>query len=235
ALVIEGVHLENAQGSMPMELGGGVFLVLDDENSRSPIVPFGKVLLSAGKSLTIPLAGGRTATVKSTATAPLPAVYFDPPFSTAELSFVSSPQTITGFMHASGDLDFPGDLLLDGGRLYVDGNLRIRGAVKGNGYLAAKGQITFEGPVEFLSDEVAIASMTGVTFKTPAAAPSIPGDVNGDGVVNCLDLLIVKQAFGARIGNPSYNPAADVNHDGVVDIRDLAFVSRQLPPGTKCP
>jgi MBG domain (YGX type)/Dockerin type I domain/Bacterial Ig-like domain (group 3) len=63
----------------------------------------------------------------------------------------------------------------------------------------------------------------------------LPGDVNGDGVVNCTDIAIVKAAFGTKVGQPGYNLNADVNHDGVVNVLDLSFVARHLPTGTTCP
>ncbi len=53
------------------------------------------------------------------------------------------------------------------------------------------------------------------------------GDVNGDGVVNVLDLVSV----GASLGQTGKNPA-DVNGDGVVSIRDLVLVAgafRNIP------
>jgi hypothetical protein len=75
--------------------------------------------------------------------------------------------------------------------------------------------------------------------KTAAEAtthvPQMPGDVNGDGKINCADIALVKAAFGTRTGQPGFNPRADVNHDGVVNVMDLAIVSQKLAPGTKCP
>ena len=50
----------------------------------------------------------------------------------------------------------------------------------------------------------------------------IVGDVNEDGVVNVLDLVLVAHAFG--IEEPS-NPRVDVNGDGVVNILDLVLVA----------
>jgi len=69
-----------------------------------------------------------------------------------------------------------------------------------------------------------------------AFAPNghVLGDVNGDGIVDCMDLAIVKASFGKKTGDPGFNQAADVNNDGVVNILDLAIVSRQLPAGTQC-
>ncbi len=54
-----------------------------------------------------------------------------------------------------------------------------------------------------------------VTSKNPA-------DVNGDGVVNILDLTIVAQGFGTD------SLKGDVNGDGVVNILDLVFVANQF-------
>ena len=64
---------------------------------------------------------------------------------------------------------------------------------------------------------------------------AVPGDVNGDGVVDCLDLELVKAAFGTKTGQTGFNASADVNHDGVVNVLDLSFVARLVPAGTTCP
>ena len=60
------------------------------------------------------------------------------------------------------------------------------------------------------------------------------GDVNGDGVVNCADMAVIRAAFGKRAGQPGWDARADVVTDGIIDIRDLAFVSQKLPVGTQC-
>jgi len=52
----------------------------------------------------------------------------------------------------------------------------------------------------------------------------IPGDVNGDRIVNIIDLATVASRFGRRIGDLNYLPAADLNNDGVINIIDLSIV-----------
>ena len=54
-----------------------------------------------------------------------------------------------------------------------------------------------------------------------ADAPPIIADVNSDGSINVLDLIVVTSAFG----NAGTNQVADVNRDGVVDILDLILVA----------
>lgn len=63
----------------------------------------------------------------------------------------------------------------------------------------------------------------------------IAGDLNGDGLVNCSDISIVRRAFGQANGQLNYDARADTNRDRVIDIRDLTFVSQRLPAGLACP
>jgi hypothetical protein len=63
---------------------------------------------------------------------------------------------------------------------------------------------------------------------------SLLGDRNGDGVVDCKDLAIIRASFGKKTGQSGFDPRADVNGDGIVNILDLSAVARQIPAGTKC-
>jgi hypothetical protein len=54
------------------------------------------------------------------------------------------------------------------------------------------------------------------------------GDVNGDGLINVIDLTLVSLAYGSFEGEPDYNPDADLNSDGIVDMKDMATVARNL-------
>ena len=59
--------------------------------------------------------------------------------------------------------------------------------------------------------------------------PANPADVNGDGVVNILDLVVVAQAFGKD------GLQGDVNGDGVVNVFDLVFVAGAIGGGGAAP
>jgi CSLREA domain-containing protein len=60
------------------------------------------------------------------------------------------------------------------------------------------------------------------------------GDLNGDGVVNCADLAIIKASFGKKAGQAGFDVRADMNGDGVVNIVDLSTEARLMPAGTVC-
>jgi hypothetical protein len=58
-------------------------------------------------------------------------------------------------------------------------------------------------------------------------------DINGDGVVNCLDLAILQSEWGET--GPDL--PADLNGDDIVGLADLAILSDHWTPGqtTACP
>ena len=55
------------------------------------------------------------------------------------------------------------------------------------------------------------------------------GDVNRDGQVSVLDLILVSRHLGE---DASANPQADVNRDGVINIQDLIVVAQHLGEST---
>jgi hypothetical protein len=74
------------------------------------------------------------------------------------------------------------------------------------------------------------ASLVGDTIRLTV----VSADLDGNGVVGCSDLAIVKASVGKRVGQVGFNPNADINGDGVVDVRDVATMTRQLSAGTRC-
>ena len=57
-----------------------------------------------------------------------------------------------------------------------------------------------------------------------SAICSVEGDVNGDGIVNIYDLVIIARNYGKTV--PPGNPAADLNGDGKINIADFVIVAR---------
>jgi Concanavalin A-like lectin/glucanases superfamily/Dockerin type I domain len=106
-----------------------------------------------------------------------------------------------------------------------------------NGYAtdgSAQPQVWFQGAAEPGSRSTYTLQYSPSPGSPPAVTP-MPGDRNGDGVVNCADIAIVKASFGKKIGDPGFDPRADANVDGTVNVFDLAIVARALPAGTNCP
>lgn len=95
---------------------------------------------------------------------------------------------------------------------------------RGTFHLLWLGSDTFPSPGLF----------TLFTTELSARTPR-PGDLNGDGLVDCTDLSIVRAALGKGASESGFDSRADTNQDGVVDVKDLAFVAQLLPPGTICP
>ena len=71
-----------------------------------------------------------------------------------------------------------------------------------------------------IGTEHALADLDGEMYLR--VKPKNPADVNGDGVVNILDLTLVAQGFGTD------SLEGDVNGDGVVNVFDLVFVAGQF-------
>jgi hypothetical protein len=57
----------------------------------------------------------------------------------------------------------------------------------------------------------------------------LPGDVDGNGVVNRTDLTEFKKAMGAKVGSPKYDFDADSNRDGVINRMDQQYVMKNQP------
>jgi hypothetical protein len=117
-----------------------------------------------------------------------------------------------------------------------------------DGALANTGLLGSAGKASVVSNSLSMGAHTlsalydGDASNAPSASQTVSvtvtavsGDVNGDGIVNCLDLDLVKAAFGKKTGQAGFNAAADLNHDGVVNVLDLSIVSRAIPAGTTCP
>jgi PKD repeat protein len=73
-----------------------------------------------------------------------------------------------------------------------------------------------------------------VTYTVTVKNSTLIGDINGDGIVNILDAILLADAFGSHCANydyqgepasPNWNPNADLNGDGVVNILDMIILA----------
>jgi hypothetical protein len=60
---------------------------------------------------------------------------------------------------------------------------------------------------------------------------SLPGDINGDGIIGITDVVIAAIAFGSKPGDPNWNPLADLNQDGTINIQDLVIIRDNFGKG----
>jgi hypothetical protein len=73
-----------------------------------------------------------------------------------------------------------------------------------------------------------VALSTFSILALQIASASKPGDLNGDGVVDGKDLIIVAKALGSYPGHPRWNPIADVNLDNEVNGADMVIVAKNF-------
>ncbi|HWE38323.1 MAG TPA: dockerin type I domain-containing protein [Isosphaeraceae bacterium] len=60
----------------------------------------------------------------------------------------------------------------------------------------------------------------------------LPGDVNGNGVVDSTDIQSIKGAMRSKNGDPGYNFSADNNRDGRINADDLTIARKNLGAAT---
>jgi len=53
---------------------------------------------------------------------------------------------------------------------------------------------------------------------------TVPGDANGDGVVNVIDLGMLGYAWLTEVGEPKFDPRVDFNGDGKINVLDLGTI-----------
>lgn len=62
---------------------------------------------------------------------------------------------------------------------------------------------------------------TGLYGLAAIGMARVPGDINGDGFVDVIDLLCLVDSWASVAGDPNYDPDSDINGDGSVDVVDL--------------
>ena len=91
-------------------------------------------------------------------------------------------------------------------------------------------------PLSYVSihTHIPILQSRGVTVEfdhSDTEAPPIIADVNSDGNVNVLDLVVI----ASQLGNAGTNLAVDVNGDGAVNVLDLILVAGMFDSAAAAP
>jgi peptide/nickel transport system substrate-binding protein len=69
------------------------------------------------------------------------------------------------------------------------------------------------------------SATTDNTFLGGQISVSIPGDVNGNFIVDIFDAIMLAGAYDSNPGKPNWNPNADINSDSTVDIFDAILLA----------
>ncbi|MDO5560691.1 MAG: family 43 glycosylhydrolase [Oscillospiraceae bacterium] len=77
------------------------------------------------------------------------------------------------------------------------------------------------GTMDFYCDEV-IGAVAGTKIDGPVPISITPGDINNDGVINIIDVCLIKSVLIGLTDDKTAVLAADTNQDGNVNILDAA-------------
>ena len=114
----------------------------------------------------------------------------------------------------------------------IAGRISEGGASGSGSLLQVEFKAESEGETELTLEDFEFGSITGenipagpLEIRITVAERLVTGDVNRDGRVSILDLILVAQQLGRRVPP---NSAVDINGDGMVNIFDLTLVAQGI-------
>ena len=84
------------------------------------------------------------------------------------------------------------------------------------------GNYTIKAVADTVTEEIDIEDNTLVNGDVTV---TIPGDVNGDRVVDVRDLFLISKVFNSSPIRASWDPNADINNDGVVNTFEIEIIN----------
>jgi hypothetical protein len=96
---------------------------------------------------------------------------------------------------------------------------------------APMGDVNGDGRMDYLITAASAESSIGISYVLAGRSPrpDVPGDLNGDGVANAFDVLMVNMNFGPCSIAPDGCPA-DLDDNGVIDAADMVLLLSILDP-----
>lgn len=167
--------------------------------------------------------------------APVALIAPDPTlFSTVGLSPVTATNpvgtdhTVTAFAQSANNAPVPGVTIVF---KVLPGS--VNAGKTGSGTTGVDGKTTFtyhdDGGAGVDTIQAFIGtSLSSNTVTKTWVKPTIPCDVNGDGVVTNADLLLIRAKSGQTASGP--NDPFDPNHDGKIDVADVRYCQLRLTP-----
>ncbi len=117
------------------------------------------------------------------------------------------------------------------GNLHVDPQLTADGRLQPGSpclnagdpaFVAEGGETDIDGDARVAGGRVDIGCDESVSGQ-------VPGDIDGDGLVNAVDLLRLARGWGKAEGDAGWDPACDLTGDGAVNAMDLLTLARNWP------
>ncbi len=112
----------------------------------------------------------------------------------------------------------PGSILIDGGNTSLAATPDFNLVVRPQGSAADVGAC-----------EVNSATNPGWQLAVGLKVVGVPCDLDHDGLVDVIDLLIFVDSFGKSAGDPAFNPDCDFDNTGSVDVIDLLILVDHWP------
>jgi|GEM_PF-6959612 len=101
--------------------------------------------------------------------------------------------------------------------------------IDGDGGFQLGLELPFESTMVLKADGYLSAAIASVNLESGTNdinfGSLLGGDINGDNVVNILDVSLLNSSYGLALNDDNFNPLADLNCDGIVGLTDVSMLN----------